>query len=130
MDFFSSAPPTTTVRLESVPAGADAKTSLGPGCKTPCSVQVPASGNFTVTFALDKYEPVTVPVTATPVPGQFGGGSSSVTTDPNPVFAELAPAAPPKKAKRPAPKKKKPAAAAPAAAPADSAFPPPTAPAR
>ena len=39
------------VQLESTPPGADATTSLGPGCKTPCSVSVPApDAGFTVTF--------------------------------------------------------------------------------
>jgi hypothetical protein len=43
MDSFKSAPPAVQVQLESVPPGADAKTSAGPGCKTPCSVAVPAA---------------------------------------------------------------------------------------
>ena len=30
------------VALESVPPGADATTSLGPACKTPCAIDVPA----------------------------------------------------------------------------------------
>ena len=42
-DAFKPAPPTVQVQLESVPPGADARTSLGPGCKTPCSVAVPAA---------------------------------------------------------------------------------------
>lgn len=54
-------------------------------------------------------------------PGDFTT-PASVTTDPNPVFAELQPAAPPKPVRKPhRPKKPKPVAAAPAAAPADSA---------
>ncbi len=45
-DAFRSTPPTVQVQLESVPSGADALTSLGPGCKTPCSlaVSVPQPG--------------------------------------------------------------------------------------
>ena len=41
-DAFKATPPTVQVQLESVPQGADARTSLGPGCKTPCTVDVSA----------------------------------------------------------------------------------------
>ena len=123
-DMFKSAPPTVQVRLESNPPGADANTSLGPGCKTPCSVSVPApNAPFTVNYALNKYQPVSVPVNVIKNPGDFTT-PASVTTDPNPVFAELQPAVPPKPVKklhRPKPKKPKPAAGAPGAAPADAA---------
>ncbi|KYK49278.1 hypothetical protein A1D31_26180 [Bradyrhizobium liaoningense] len=119
-DMFRSAPPTVLVRLESNPAGADATTSLGQGCKTPCSVSVPApDAPFTVAFALPKYQPASVPVNLVKNPGDFTT-PASVTTDPNPVFAELQPAVPPKRVRKPhRPKKPKPAA--PAAAPADAA---------
>ena len=54
-DSFKSAPPPVQVQLESVPPGADATTSVGPGCKTPCSVAVAApDAGFSVTFALRK----------------------------------------------------------------------------
>ena len=128
-DMFKSAPPTVQVRLESNPPGADATTSLGSGCKTPCSVSVPApDAPFAVAFALPKYQPASVPVNVIKNPGDFTT-PASVTTDPNPVFAELQPAVPPKPVKKPhRPKKPKPAAAAaapadaaPAAAPADAA---------
>ena len=42
MDYFKPTPPTVQVQIDSVPQGADAHTSLGPGCKTPCTVTVPA----------------------------------------------------------------------------------------
>jgi hypothetical protein len=124
-DMFKSTPPTAQVRLESNPPGADATTSLGPGCKTPCSVSVPApDAPFTVAFALAKYQPVSVPVNVIKDPGNFTT-PATVTTDPNPVFAELQPAVPPKPARKKPhrPKKPKPAAAAPATAPADAAAP-------
>src|SRR6478609_6032989 len=113
-DMFKSAPPTVQVRLESNPPGADATTSLGAGCKTPCSVSVPApDAPFTVAFALPKYQPASVPVNVIKNPGDFTT-PASVTTDPNPVFAELQPAVPPKPVKKPhRPKKPKPAAASP-----------------
>ncbi len=129
-DMFKSDPPALQVQLDSNPPGADARTSLGPGCKTPCSVSVPApDAPFTVSFALPKYQPATVPVNVIRNPGDFTT-PASVTTDPNPVFAELQPAVPPKPARKPhRPKKPKPAAApAPAAeAPAASPFPDPNA---
>src|SRR6478735_5744077 len=86
-DMFKSAPPTVQVQLESSPPGADAKTSLGPGCKTPCSVSVPAPDvPFTVSYALNKYQPTTVPVNVIKNPGDFST-PASITTDPHPVFA-------------------------------------------
>lgn len=129
MDFLKPTPPSVTVRLESVPPGADARTSAGPGCKTPCTVSLPASDNFTVSYTLEKYQPQTVAVTTAQVPGDLGS-PPTVTTDPNPVFAELQPATPPKrvvKHRRRPRAAAAPAAAAPAATPAsaDSAFPAP-----
>ena len=123
-DMFKSAPPTVQVRLESNPPGADATTSLGQGCKTPCSVSVPAPDTpFTVAFALPKFQPASVPVNVIKNPGDFTT-PASVTTDPNPVFAELQPATPPKPVRKPhRPRKPKAAAAAPAAAPAEAAAP-------
>lgn len=127
---FKSTPPAVQVRLESNPPGADATTSLGAGCKTPCSVSVPApDAPFTVAFALPKYQATNVPVNVIRNPGDFTT-AASVTTDPDPVFAELQPAAAPKPARKAhRPKKPKPAAAAPAeAAPAaGSPFPDPNA---
>ena len=126
MDYFKSTPPTIQVQLESQPSGADAKTSLGPGCKTPCSVAVTtADPNFTVSYSLAKYQPATVTVSVIKTAGDLTTSASS-GTDPNPVFAELQPAGPPPKATKMHPKKKpKPAAAA---APAASSFPDPNAP--
>ena len=108
LDSFKSAPPTIQVQLDSVPSGADAKTSVGPGCKTPCSVAVPAAdAGFSVTYTLNKFLPVTVPVQVIHIPGDFATPAST-TIDPNPVVAELKPAGPPPKAGRPRPKKPKP----------------------
>jgi hypothetical protein len=127
-DYFKSTPPAIQVQLESQPAGADAKTSLGPGCKTPCSVSVPAPDTgFTVTYLLPRFEPATVQVNVIRNPGDFANPATTVT-DPNPVFAELRPAGPlPKshKAMKPKAVKKKPKSTA---APAESPFPDPNAP--
>jgi hypothetical protein len=127
MDAFKSTPPPVNVQLESSPQGANAVTSLGPGCKTPCSVSVPAADSFTVTYTLNKFQPMTVPVQVIRIPGDFSTPAST-TVDPNPVVAELQPAVPVKPVRKPMrPKKPKPKPAA--AAPAASPFPPPAAPA-
>ncbi|MBX9711344.1 MAG: hypothetical protein K2X60_09955 [Xanthobacteraceae bacterium] len=116
MDFFKSKPVEVTLQLESTPPGATATTSVGPSCKTPCSVQVATADSFTVTYALPKYQSETIPVT---VSAQSG---SPPVLDPNPAVAELKSATAAKK-----PAKKKPRAAKPAADDAASPFPPPPA---
>ena len=129
-DSLKPAPQPIQVQLESVPSGADAVTSVGPGCKTPCSVSVPApDAGFSVTFALPKFQPVTVPVQVIRNPGDFATPAST-TIDPNPVVAELKPAGPPPKTHRPQPKKPKPPKSAAAAPPGGSPFPDPNAPAQ
>jgi hypothetical protein len=130
MDAFKPTPPTLQVQLDSMPPGADARTSLGPGCKTPCSVAVPApDSGFSVTYTLNKFQPATIPVQVIRIPGDFSTPAST-TFDPNPVVAELQPAGPPPKAApkaKPKPKKPKPPTGT-AAAPAGSPFPNPAAP--
>src|SRR5271155_1360302 len=97
MDYFKSTPPPLQVQLESSPPGADAHTSLGPGCKTPCSVSVAApDAGFAVNYTLDKFQPATVQVHVIRPPGDLTT-SAPAATDPNPVFAELQPAGPPPK---------------------------------
>jgi hypothetical protein len=125
-DALKPAPPTVQLQLESVPSGAEAHTSLGPGCKTPCSVAVPApDSGFSVSYTLNKFQPVTVPVQVVRIPGDFSSpGSTNI--DPNPVVAELQPAGPPPKAapKMLKPKKPKQPKGS-AGAPAGSPFPEP-----
>ena len=126
LDMFKSAPPSMQVQLESAPPGADAKTSLGPGCKTPCSVSVPApdTGGFSVSYALNKYQPATVQVQVIRSSGGLTDPATA-TTDPNPVFAELQPQGPPPKPPRKPMRPKPPKAAA--APGAGSPFPDPNA---
>jgi hypothetical protein len=111
MDAFKSTPPTQQIQLDSMPPGADARTSLGPGCKTPCSVAVtPPDSGFSVTYTLNKFQPATV-------------------FDPNPVVAELQPAGPPPKSiRKGASKPKKPKPPKGAAGGAGTPFPDPGAP--
>jgi hypothetical protein len=123
-DMFKSTPPVVTVQFESVPPGAEARVSSGESCKTPCSLALSVEKEFTTTFSLPKYQPETV--TAQAIRDPSGPGA---IVDPNPVYAELQPAAPPR-GHRAAPKAKRPRAAPPPAAalgPAEntSPFPPP-----
>jgi hypothetical protein len=39
-----------SLTIESDPPGADASTSLGPSCRTPCMIPVPADRSFTVSY--------------------------------------------------------------------------------
>jgi hypothetical protein len=126
MDLLKPTPPVIALQLVSVPPGADAVTSAGPGCKTPCSVKVAAVDNLSVTYTLAKHEPQTVPVQVIKKTWE------APVLDPNPVVAELTPVAPPKRTRkrtstrRAAPQAAPAAAPAPAApAPASSPFPPP-----
>lgn len=129
-DYFKSTPPSIQVQLESQPPGAEATTSLGPGCKTPCSISVPApdSNTFTVSYALNKFQPATVQVAVIRNPGDFANPATTMT-DPNPVFAELQPAGPPPRHKGMKPKRvRQPKPATASTAPADqSPFPDPNA---
>jgi hypothetical protein len=126
LDSLKSAPPTVQLALESVPSGAEAKTSIGQTCKTPCSVAVPTDATgLSVTFTMNKFQPATVPVQVIYTPGDLTTAAST-TIDPNPVVAELKRAGPPPKAIRGKPKQPKPAAAAPAAASPFPNPPPPT----
>jgi hypothetical protein len=113
LDGMKPQPILDTVQFESTPPGADAKTSNGQSCRTPCALALPTNGPLTVTFTLTGYQPDTEsldPITL---------DTASVKLQPNPVMAELQPAAPPPKpVKKPAPKKKKVFAAKPAAKPA------------
>jgi len=95
--FPSSPPPATTIQLESEPPGADARTSVGPSCRTPCSLNVATTAEFSVTFGLNGYLPQTVAVTPRPSTDPREGGG--LKFDPNPVYAQLEPAPPPAPAK-------------------------------
>lgn len=123
LDAFKPAPPTVQVQLDSVPPGADAVTSVGPRCKTPCSVAVQSpDAGFSVTYTLNKFEPMTIPVQVIRTPSDPTTPATMIA-DPNPVVAELQPASPPPKAaarkvlKPKKPKAQKGMAAAPAGAP-------------
>jgi hypothetical protein len=105
LDFLSSsAAVTTELRLESEPPGAEAKTSQGSACRTPCTLEVNASQQFSVTFALEGYTPQTIDVV--PRVPEFTPRDSevppppAVELSPNPAFVQLEPAPPPEPARR------------------------------
>jgi hypothetical protein len=104
LDYFRSGPATEVLRIESEPPGADARTAAGEACRTPCELTVASGGDIAISFALNGYQSITVPVHA----------EAAGRLQPNPVYAELQPAAPPPRPgrKRPAVAKKKPAAKA------------------
>jgi hypothetical protein len=107
-----------SLTIESDPPGADAKTSLGPSCRTPCMLPVPGDREFTVNYSLNGYLPQTIAVVPrtpdNPRPDvESGGAMGSVEVTPNPVYAQLQPAPPPPPPTRKGrgrPKAKKPAA--------------------
>jgi hypothetical protein len=129
MDYFKPTPPTVQVQLDSTPQGADARTSMGPGCKTPCTVAVAApDAGFSVTYTMNKFQPATIPVQVVHNPGDFSSPAST-NIDPNPVVAELQPAGPPPKAARKMLRPKKPKKPKAGAAPppdGESPFPEPS----
>jgi hypothetical protein len=104
LDFFKSGPATEVLRVESEPPGADARTSQGQSCRTPCELTVTAGGEMTVSYALNGYQPLTLQVRPESSPQQ-SYGDGGVRLQPNPVYAELQPVRPPAK-KRPAVKRK------------------------
>jgi hypothetical protein len=103
-NFLTGGPSNVSLTIESDPPGADAKLSLGPSCRTPCMIPVPADRPFTVNYSLNGYLPQVVQV------GPRGGGDVAVDVAgglsesygaptpelaPNPVYAQLQPAPPP-----------------------------------
>ena len=94
-----------SLTIESDPPGADAKTSLGASCRTPCMIPVAADREFTVSYVLNGYLPRTVPVVPrqpdpTRMEVEAGGAAPAVDLAPNPVYAQLDPAPPPPASKK------------------------------
>jgi len=111
LDFMKSAPQSEMLAIESEPPGAEAKTSLGQSCRTPCQLAVQPGSEFSVTLALSGYQLQTVSVRP-----EVQGAGAAPRFAPNPVHVTLQAVTPPKK---PVAKKKKPVvvAARPAASP-------------
>ncbi len=112
LDFMKSAPHAETLAIESEPPGAEAKTSLGQSCLTPCQLSVQPGSEFSVT-------PQTVSVRP-----EAEGATAPPRLRPNPVHVDLQAVTP----KKPIANKKKPVAAPPqpaASPPVASAAPTP-----
>ena len=92
LDFMKSAPQAESLAIESEPPGAEAKTSLGQSCRTPCQLSVQPSSEFSVTLALSGYQPQIVSVRP-----EAEGAAAAPRLGPNPVHADLQAVAPPKK---------------------------------
>ena len=124
LDAFKPAPVVDTVRFESEPPGAEATTSTGQTCRTPCALALPVEAPLTVTFTLTGYQPETE--TLQPI----ALSDNPTEMRPNPVLVALTPAPPPpkpvkkKRTRKPVAKKKP--AAQPAAKPAAMRAPPMT----
>ena len=114
LDFLKSTPQPETLAIESEPAGAEAKSSLGESCRTPCKLSVQPGSELSVTLALSGYQPQTVSVRP-----EADGAAAAPRLAPNPVHVALRPVAP---AKKLVAKKKRPVATA-----ARPAIPPPMA---
>ena len=99
LSFPSAPPPASTIQIESEPAGAEAKSSVGPSCRTPCSLTVATANPFTVTFSLAGYESLTVPVAPRPQ-GEAREAGQALKFDPDPVYAQLEPTPAPAKGKK------------------------------
>ena len=98
LDVFEPKPTTTELLIQSNPPGAEARTSLGASCRTPCTLPIISGSDFTVSYALNGYQPQTLTVHSSLPKGGFAGFSASAPViDPNPIVATLDPAAPPAK---------------------------------
>ncbi|HWM48978.1 MAG TPA: hypothetical protein VNR11_18915 [Xanthobacteraceae bacterium] len=102
---------TVNVRVESEPQGAEAKGPTGNGCRTPCTLAVPANSTTTVSFTLQGFQPQAVPVTVNVMRetwdnAESGAAGEQVAIDPNPVVAILEPVPPPPPPRRRAPPKR------------------------
>jgi hypothetical protein len=114
MPSLSGGGPSVSLTIESDPPGADAKTSLGASCRTPCMIPVAADREFTVSYALNGYLPQVIAVTprtpeTTRLEPEIGGTPPLPDLSPNPVFAQLEPAPPPAPTRRSKGRAKQPA---------------------
>src|SRR6516225_9320722 len=98
--FSGPSAPGTPVHVTSNPLGAEVSFGTdGQSCTTPCTLTAPnGTGTYNVSFKLNGYQPQSVPVriavneSSSMQTGDAGMASTTVIT-PDPVMAELAPAA-------------------------------------
>jgi hypothetical protein len=79
--FLKSSPATEQLRIDSEPQGAEAKSSQGSTCQTPCELSVASGSDFVVTVSMPGYQPFTMPVRPESPGGQL---------QPNPRFCRVA----------------------------------------
>src|SRR5438445_8547235 len=84
LDFLKSAPQAETLAIESEPPGAEAKTSLGQSCLTPCQLSVQPGSEFSVMLALRGYQTQTVSVRP-----EAEGATAPPGLRPNPFHVDL-----------------------------------------
>jgi hypothetical protein len=92
LDAFKPKPTTTTLLVQSNPAGANAQSSLGATCLTPCTMAIGTGGDFTISFTREGYEPQAITVHSTMSEGGYTTPASP-TLDPNVVSVALKPQA-------------------------------------
>jgi hypothetical protein len=108
---FKPKPTTTLLLIQSSPPAAEARTSLGKTCRTPCTMQIGSGEDFTVSFSLNGYMPQTLTVHATMSEGGFTTAASPVL-NPTSLFATLEPVTPQASPRKPSRQRPGPAAAA------------------
>jgi PEGA domain len=83
---------TTSLSLESEPPGAQAQTSQGQSCRTPCTLRVPTA-DVMIVFNLPGYQNETITVRAGPSADARPDPDAPIVIAlaPNPVFAKLRP---------------------------------------
>jgi hypothetical protein len=89
-DSLKPKPETTVLLIQSNPASAEARSSLGSNCRTPCTMTIGTAGDFTISFVRNGYEPQTVTVHSTMSEGGYMTAPSPVL-DPSPVSVNLEP---------------------------------------
>jgi hypothetical protein len=110
-DALKPKPTTTLLLIQSTPPGAEARTSLGKTCRTPCTMLIGSGEDFTVSFALNGYMPQTLTVHSTMSEGGFMTAASPVL-NPASLFATLEPVTPQASPRKPSRQRPGPAAAA------------------
>jgi len=88
---------TQNIALESTPSGAEVSFAGGTSCHTPCALAAPGTnGTYYARFALNGYQPASIPVKVTTGKESWYSGEVS-SIDPPRVTAKLEAVAPPKK---------------------------------
>jgi hypothetical protein len=77
-DLLKPKPTTTVLLIQSDPASAEARSSLGETCRIPCTMAIGTAGDFTIGFARDGHEPQAVTVHSTMSEGDYMTAPSPV----------------------------------------------------